>query len=235
VETVVHPQNHEVIGLGVNPEKVAPPDFDRQAFRTAQHIEPDETLVLAVGRLVKRKGFPVLIDAIAQLVKQGKKIKFFLAGKGPEEAAIHSQIAALGMDQSITLLGFVPDSELRLYLKASDMLVMPSIADESGDTEGLGIPLLEAMANETPVIGSAIGGILDIVDDEKTGLLCPPQDTEALATAINRLIEDSSLRNRIVRAGSELVHSQFSWQNIARQTLDIFSFAVYKKSHAAAY
>lgn len=234
VETVVHPRYHEVIGLGVNPEKIAPPDFDRQSFRTSKNIEPDETLVLAIGRLVKRKGFPVLIDSIAQLVNQGKKIKLFLAGKGPEQAAIQSQIATLGIGSSVNLLGFVPDSDLRLYLKASDILVMPSIADEAGDTEGLGIPLLEAMANETPVIGSAIGGILDIVENEKTGLLVPPQSAEALVSAIQRLVDDDALRHRIVQGGYELVNTRFSWQTIARQTLEVFSFALQKKSALAA-
>jgi glycosyltransferase involved in cell wall biosynthesis len=222
VEQLISPKRHQVIGLGVNPEKVAPEDFDVAAFRAAQGIRPDETFLFAVGRLVERKGYHVLIEAVNQLVKQGKAVHLLLAGTGPQRDALQAQINAAGIAEQAQLVGFVPDEALSQYMKAADVLLMPSVMDRTGDTEGLGLPTVEAMANGTPVIASNIGGILDIVKHEQTGLLVPPDDPTALAQAINRLIEDPALQQSLISNGLALTENEFSWRQIARQTLNVF-------------
>lgn len=222
VEQTIVPRQHHVIGYGVNPEKIASPDLDVDAFRIQQGIASNEIFVFAVGRLVERKGYHVLIEAIAQLVRQGIPVHLVLAGTGPQQQALQDQIAAESIQSAVTLLGFIPDSELKDYLRAADMLVMPSIADQSGDTEGLGIPSLEAMANGSPVIASDIGGIVDIVKHEETGILVPPDDAEAIAAAIMRLSQDKELHTQIVTGGYAMVNGDFSWGTIARRSIEVF-------------
>jgi glycosyltransferase involved in cell wall biosynthesis len=226
VEQTIVPRQHHVIGYGVNIEKVAPEDFDTAAFRQAQGLSPDEIFVFAVGRLVERKGYHILIEAIAQLVRQGIPVRLLLAGTGPERDNLIAQIESESIQSAVTLLGFIPDADLKNYLRAADMLVMPSIVDQSGDTEGLGIPSLEAMINGSPVIASDIGGIVDIVKHEETGLLVPPDDADALAATIMRLTQDKALYEQIVTGGYALVNGQFSWKTIAQQSLEIFEAAL---------
>ncbi len=226
LEQVVKPRRHHVIGLGVNSEKIAPEDFNIAEFRAQQGIMTDEKLIFAVGRLVERKGYAVLIEAMTALINQGKPYRLLLAGQGPDRDLLQAQINASGMDAHIRLIGFVPDEQLKYYLKASDILVMPSIMDQSGDTEGLGLPLIEAMANGTPVVASRIGGILDIVEHEKTGLLTEPGNVSELASAIERVISEPTLAQHLVQEGYALVNSRFAWSNIADETLKVFEDAV---------
>jgi glycosyltransferase involved in cell wall biosynthesis len=226
VEQTASPRYHEIIGYGVNQEKIAPPDFDAAAFRERMGIAPGEFLVFAVGRLVERKGYHVLIDAVAELVSQGMRVRLLVGGVGPLHDTLSAQIQSAGITQQAQMLGFVPDEELNRYIKAADVLVMPSVLDKTGDTEGLGIPLLEGMANGTPVIGSDTGGIVDIVTHEKTGLLVPPADPHALAAAIKRLQGDAELRQLFAETGYQLVNSTFSWKNIAARTLALFETAL---------
>lgn len=222
VEETVTPRQHHVIGYGVNPEKIAPDDFDVAAFRQERRIGRDDFLVFAVGRLVARKGYPVLIEAIRRLKARGQRVRLLLAGTGPDRTLLEQHIAQTGIGGVAQLLGFISDEDLRYFLRAADVLVMPSIADQTGDTEGLGIPLLEAMINGTPVIASDIGGIVDIVADRQTGLLVPPGDADALADAIAQLAQDGDLRQRLVTAGYALVNGKFSWESIAHDSLRVF-------------
>lgn len=222
VELVAKPKKHFVIGSGVNPEKIAPAGFDDRAFRRGKGISDDEFLIFAVGRLVERKGYPILIEAVSSLIQQGKPVRLFIAGKGPQQKSLQAKIEGLSNTDRIALLGFVPDEELRYYFKAADVLVMPSIIDQSGDTEGLGIPLLEAMANSTPVIASKIGGILDIVKDKDNGLLIEPGNPQALAKAISQLQENPKLRNRLVDNGLTLINTDYSWPALAQRALIVY-------------
>jgi glycosyltransferase involved in cell wall biosynthesis len=229
VEKVVQPVNHHIIGYGVNADKIASPDFDAKSFRQSLHIENDRFLIFAVGRLVERKGYSVLIDAIAELLKRGENVRLLLGGKGPLHQELQSQIEQLNIQEQAHLIGYVSDENLPHYLKAADVVIMPSVYDKTGDTEGLGIPPLEAMANGTAVIASAIGGILDVVEHEERGLLVEPNNPLALADAIVRLKNDDSLRQKVIAGGYTFVKGEFSWQSLARRTLDVFENAISRR------
>ena len=103
---------------------------------------------------------------------------------------------------------------LRATYATSDVLVLPSILDARGDTEGLGVVLLEAMSYGVPVVASDIGGITDIVEHNKSGLLVPPGDAAALARALEQLARDPSLAQRLGAAGEQRVRSAFGWTEI---------------------
>ncbi|MDX1579026.1 MAG: glycosyltransferase family 4 protein, partial [Gemmatimonadota bacterium] len=123
-----------------------------------------------------------------------------------------------GPAAGVTLLGRLSDEALRAEYEAADMLVLPAVRDAKGDTEGLGVVLLEALRFERPVIGSDIGGIPDIIVDGETGLLCPPGDEGALAAAIGRLIDDPALARRLAAEGRRQTVTRFGWDQVVGAT-----------------
>jgi len=166
--------------------------------------------VLFVGRLVERKGVKHLIDAIERV----PGARLVVIGDGPERAGLEAGARDLGLGTRVDFRGRVSDDELRATYAASDALVLPSILDARGDTEGLGVVLLEAMSYGVPVVASDIGGITDIVEHDKSGLLVTPGDPAALAQALERLARDPALAQRLGAAGEQRVRSAFGWTEI---------------------
>lgn len=169
--------------------------------------------VLFVGRLVERKGVTHLIEAIRRLPAE-LHVRLVVIGDGPERAALETQARAAGLETRVEIRGRVSDAELRAAYAASDALVLPSILDARGDTEGLGVVLLEAMSYGVPVVASDIGGITDIVEHDKSGLLVPPADPVRLAGALERLARDPGLAARLGTAGEQRVRTAFGWPEI---------------------
>src|SRR5881396_2926147 len=130
--------------------------------------------VLFVGRLVERKGVAHLIEAIARLGPTGPPLE--IVGEGPERPALEALAQRLGVAQQVMFRGKVAPHELQASYARAAVCVLPSVLDTRGDTEGLGVVLLEAMNHGTPVIASRVGGIPDIVEDGVSGLLVPPGD-----------------------------------------------------------
>jgi glycosyltransferase involved in cell wall biosynthesis len=122
--------------------------------------------------------------------------------------------------------GRVPEPELHRAFARASVLVLPSIVDARGDTEGLGVVLLEAMSYRIPVIASKVGGITDIVADGETGLLVAPQDSVALAGALERLAADPRLAERLAEAGRRYVQHHFSWPAIVDEWLACYAAAL---------
>ncbi len=169
--------------------------------------------VLFVGRLVERKGVTHLIEAIRRLSAE-VHARLVVIGDGPERKALEAQVRAGGLETRVEIRGRVSDAELRTAYGSSDALVLPSILDARGDTEGLGVVLLEAMSYGVPVVASDIGGITDIVEHERSGLLVPPGDPDQLARALERLARDAGLAARLGAAGEQRVRSDFGWPEI---------------------
>jgi glycosyltransferase involved in cell wall biosynthesis len=122
----------------------------------------------------------------------------------------------------------VPDAELHRAFLTSDVLVLPSIIDARGDTEGLGVALLDAMSYGIPAIGTNVGGIPDIIENGVSGLLVPPADPRALANAIERIASDPAYAQRLADAGRERLRTHFSWDVITKRW-----DAVYRAASAA--
>jgi glycosyltransferase involved in cell wall biosynthesis len=169
--------------------------------------------VLFVGRLVERKGVTHLIEAVRRLPAD-LEARLVVIGDGPERQSLEAQTRAAGLEGRVEIRGRVSDAALREAYGASDVLVLPSILDARGDTEGLGVVLLEAMSYGVPVVASDIGGITDIVENEKSGLLIPPAEPEPLARALERLARDPALAARLATAGEQRVRAAFGWPEI---------------------
>src|SRR5207253_93512 len=183
--------------------------------------------VLFVGRLVERKGVSHLVDAVSLLLPlPGADVRLVIVGDGPERPRIEARIREKRLDGRVAVRGRVSDAELQAAYAAADAFVLPAVVDRRGDTEGLGVVLLEAMNHRVPVIASAIGGITDIVEDGVSGLLVPPGDATALAAALERLARAPDLSVSLGDAGYRRLHERFSWEAITRRWVEVYNAAV---------
>ena len=186
--------------------------------------KPIKNSILFVGRLVKRKGVEHLIRAIKHLETR-IPVELMIVGDGPERRNLKKLVHDLKL-QNVTFFGFVPQNRLKSFYQKASVFVLPAITDPSGDTEGLGVVLLEAMSCNIPVIASRVGGIPDIVIDQKTGLLVEEQNNLQLAEAIETILVDSDLRSRLVSKASQLVQSDFNWKKIAKSIKQEYEFVL---------
>jgi phosphatidylinositol alpha-1,6-mannosyltransferase len=169
--------------------------------------------ILFVGRLIERKGVAHLIRALG-IVRQAVPARLVVIGDGPERTRLERLAREAGVGEHVEFRGRVSDEALREAYASADVFALPSVFDARQDTEGLGVVLLEAMNYSVPVVASEIGGIIDIVQHERTGLLVPPGDQGALAGALTRVLTDRSLSERLGAAGLRALRESFSWERI---------------------
>ncbi len=177
--------------------------------------------VLFVGRLVERKGVPYLIRAVREL-DLPFPVALDIVGGGPEQDKLAVLIDELSMGGQVNMLGRVTDQRLAECYRDCDCFVLPAIIDSRGDTEGLGVVLIEALSYRKPVIASGVGGIVDIVKDGQTGLAVPEKDPQALAGAISSVLTDGELAGRLGQQGYEYIKEYFDWGRLTDQWLDIY-------------
>jgi glycosyltransferase involved in cell wall biosynthesis len=162
-------------------------------------VEPPE--VLYVGRLSPEKNIDTLVEAVGDL-------NLVVAGDGPlRERVPHA-------------LGAVPHAEVERLLQRASVLVAPC------EREGFGLAAAEAMAFGRPVVAAAGGALLDLVADGETGLLVPPRDAPALRAAVERLLRDPELRQRLGRAGRSFARERFGWDGVIERTLEVYRRAL---------
>jgi colanic acid/amylovoran biosynthesis glycosyltransferase len=165
--------------------------------------------LLAIGRLVPKKGFPVLLAACRRLMDQGLDFRLTLAGDGPQRPQLLRLVREYDLSQRVTLTGFVPHREVPALLQQSDLFVMSCIVDPKGDRDGIPNVILEAMAHEVPVVGTTVSGIPEAIRPGETGWLAPPADPESLALAIQEACSDPAEARRRALAGRDLVAREF--------------------------
>lgn len=201
--------------IHVVPYASALPAGSRRAPADAER----EPTVLFVGRLVARKGVANLLHAAAAAARP---FRVEIVGFGPEEPALRRLAAELGIAERVEFAGRVADGELASRYARADVFVLPATVDERGDTEGLGVVLLEALAQGVPVVATRLGGIPDVVLDGETGLLVEDGDVGALARAVERLLADPRLATRLAEAGARHVQERFSVEGVAAQLARLY-------------
>jgi colanic acid/amylovoran biosynthesis glycosyltransferase len=170
----------------------------------------DPPLIVAIGRLIVKKGFTNLISACALLVDRKRLFRCEIFGDGPLEKDLCAQIEDLGLQEHVQLLGPKPQHELRARLAKANVFVLPSVPEAGGGMDNLPTVVMEAMATGLPVVSTTIGGIPEMVVEGETGFLVPPDDVSALSEAIEKITNDHSLGQRLGRAGYERAQKLFS-------------------------
>ncbi len=190
----------------------------RELLRREFGLEPDSVAIGVVGRLVTGKGHTFLLRAFAQL--NAPTAKLIVVGEGALFGSLQEETMRLGLQERVVFAGFRTD--VPAILQALDIVVLPS-----DGTEVFPLVVMEAMAAARAVVASRIGGVGEIVEDERTGLLVPPRDVEALATALSRLVFSAALREKLGVAGKLRVQQHFSLTRFLDETEQL-----YRRSHS---
>lgn len=182
--------------------------------------------ILAVGRLVSKKGFNVLLDALSLMKQQNVRVHCTLVGGGPLYEDLAAQIEALNIGDIVTMAGPMPQPDIIRLMQESDMVVAPCVVSDDGDRDGLPTVLLEAMALGTPVVSTQVAGIPELVIDGETGLCVPSENPQALADAMTRLLDDHNACRTFSRNGRALIEREYDEERNAAQLRQIFNQAV---------
>jgi glycosyltransferase involved in cell wall biosynthesis len=199
---------------GVDSERFKPasPDGDRRG----------PVKILAVGRLVEKKGYPVLLDALAALVRRGHRVQCEIVGGGELEGELRERISRLGLESVIALRGARTHQQIADSYAGADVFVQASVVLTNGDRDGVPNSLLEAMASGLAVVASDVAGIPEVIRDGATGLLVPPEDSGSLAAALGRVVEDVELRRRLGEAARDHVVAQLDRRVCSRRVAVLF-------------
>jgi glycosyltransferase involved in cell wall biosynthesis len=194
----------------------------RREARADLMLEPDDLAITMIARLEHPKDHATLLRAFARLVAEAPNARLVLVGQGLEEERIRDLAASLGIVDATRFVGHAPD--VTGLLKASDILVLAS------HCEGFGRCLVEGMVAGVPVVGSAVAGIRDVIDHERTGLLVAARDVDALYGALGRLAFDAAERARLGEAGHEAAFRDFDESLPAQRVLDLYRTLLAAKS-----
>jgi len=214
--------------LNVYKDKVnyIPPGVDTKEFKLSKKRSTND--VLFVGRIEKNsdwKGISYLLEAIS-IVKQIKpEISLRLVGPGDRVDYFKMYAQKLGINKNVKFVGSKINSGLSLEYQQSKVIVLPSIMQ----SESFGIILIEAMACRKPVIGSNVGGIPYVIDNNENGLLVPPKDPEALAKAIIKILKNPKLAKKMGENGYKKVKENFTWDKQIKKTKKIIEESIDKK------
>jgi glycosyltransferase involved in cell wall biosynthesis len=184
-----------------------------------QHADFSSTppLIVAVGRLIAKKGFVDLLRACRLLSERGRSFRCEILGEGPLEQELREEIGQLDLQDCVELPGAKPQHEIREHLAAATVFVLPSVIDPDGGMDNLPTVIMEAMAAGLPVVSTSIGGIPEMVIENETGFLVPAGNVAALAGAIEKMINDRSLARKLGQAGYERTQRFFSIEKNVRE------------------
>jgi glycosyltransferase involved in cell wall biosynthesis len=194
---------------------------DRDLLRDEFGIDPHAFAIAVVAQLIPRKGHRYLFEALAALKNRYPKLHLEVFGIGVLEDSLRRLSAALGLHEMAHFAGYRAD--LDSYLASFDLLVHPATR------EGLGVAMLKASAACLPVIAFDVAGARETVLHDETGLLVPPEDSEALAAAIARLIDDTALRQRFGANGRVRMQKEFSIDNMVEQYMKIYEAVLHDR------
>jgi glycosyltransferase involved in cell wall biosynthesis len=209
------PARMEVIPYGVDPDRFKPDANGRVRIRSALKVDDDELLIFAAGRLVRKKGFEYLIDAMSAL-PPGVRAVLAIGGAGDLEGAL-SERATRGVAGRVRLLGNLKQDQVAEHLAAADIVVVPSIRDEAGNVDGLPNVVLETLASGTPLITTAAGGIGGVVTHDVTAVVVPERDAAAISAAILTLARDPARRLRLAASARAMAEARFGWGRTAER------------------
>lgn len=197
-----------LLRLGVEvPTQVPPPPAN------------DPPVLLLAASYTGSKGHDVLLDAVRQLVDEGRRLEVWLAGAGPKEEEIRRRARRLGLEEVVRFQGYVPNAQVVEWLATGrvDVVVLPS------ESEGLPVSLIEALAHGVPAVATNVGGVPELLGDG-CGELVPPRDPGALAAALSRVLASPQLRAGYAGAGRAKIEDEFAVERVVGGLRELFGF-----------
>ncbi|NQT22189.1 MAG: glycosyltransferase family 4 protein [Candidatus Omnitrophica bacterium] len=214
----VSPKDITVIHNGIDSEKYQEALEAKDVIALKRKLKIEGGPVLgSIGRLSPVKGYKYLLCALKELKRDFPNLRLVLIGEGPEEQKLRSLTKKLNLEDSVLFINSTLDT--KKFLALMDIFVFPSLQ------EGLGLSLLEAMASGKACIATSIGGISDIIEDGKNGLLVPPADSHCLKEAIKRLLSDKGFSSKIASCARKSVKDKFSMEKMVKGTIAFYESA----------
>ncbi len=214
------PARTETVPYGVDIQRFAPDATARAAVRASLNIG-ESPLLFTGGRLVSKKGFEYLIDAIRALVATHPDLVLAIAGEGDLAAPLRARAEGL----PVRFLGNQSQGNIARYAAAADVIVVPSIRDDAGNVDGLPNFALEALASRTPVVATFAGGLPQAITDGDNGVLVPERDASALAAAIDRLIRSPVTGRDMGARARRRIEREYSWSRTAEMMVAAYARA----------
>jgi len=212
--------------------KVMPMGVDTQRFSRERARNGDsEQSVLFVGRLAKKKGVEYLIRGFPDVLARHPDARLLVVGDGPCRGELEALSSQLRLGDHIRFAGAQPPTALPRFYQSSRVFVLPSVVAASGDTDGLPVVLLEAMAAGCPLVGTSVGGIPDVMVHGRTGLLVEPGAPAALAAAINQVLDSPAEANRMGAVAQRWVRRKLDWRQVARGYAGVLARAAQNGDH----
>ena len=194
-------------------------DFD---FRWPRSGASGLPVILSVARLIRKKGLEDLIQAAALLKLKGRAFRLEIIGSGPLRGDLERLVAELSLGDCVAFLGSQPQQSVSSAYQRASIFALPCVVAEDGDRDGIPTVVLESMASGVPVVSTPVSGIPELIDDSCDGLLVPPNNPVRLADALDRLLVDAPLRDRLARAARDKIESHFVVEQSSGQLLELF-------------
>ena len=209
-------------GAPLHKIRIVPNPVDTELFKPS--LNRDNNTLIWTGRMVPEKGLPYLIKALSIVVHEDKhkEVRLLLIGDGSQRSFIIKLIKKYNVQHNTFLLGILPRKKIAVHLSKASIFVFPSIR------EGMPISLLEALSSGLPVVGTRISGVRDLVIHGYNGLLVPPKNSRALATAISYLLENEDLRDRMSKNARKYIVANFDYQKVLPQLEQLYAEAIKK-------
>ncbi|MBD3282428.1 MAG: glycosyltransferase [Candidatus Portnoybacteria bacterium] len=209
-----------VIPNGVSREKFKP---DPNKKQTRKELGFDtENLICCVSRLEHKNGTHDLVKSAKHLKEEHNisDFKIIICGSGSDKEKLKKMIKNLSLENQVILLGDILHEKLPKYVASSDIFVRPSLA------EGFGIVFLEAMAAESVVVGTPVGGIVDFLKDKENGLYCEPGNPKDIAEKISILIKNKELKNKLIDNAKQMIEEVYNWDKISQRMINLYKKAL---------
>jgi glycosyltransferase involved in cell wall biosynthesis len=207
-----------VISNGVDVEKfrIQNSEFIIKKLKNTLGFRDTDKILITTSRLVTKNAVDVIIKSLKYLPEN---VKLIVVGAGPEEKKLHTAMIEKGLEDRMKFLGYVSHENLLPYIQCADVFVRPS------RSEGMGISFIEAMATGVPVVATPVGGIVDFISHQETGMFAEVDNPQSVAEQVRILLKDNALRQQIITNARALVEEKYDWDSIAQEIKNkVFSY-----------
>ena len=212
----------DIISYPTDVSKIRPLKIGLKEYRKRHGFNKNDLVILAIGRLVYKKGFDYLIQAMPEVLDKYPKARLLIGGDGDLRQDLERLARKLKVDTKVLFLGTIKRDEIIYYYNLSDIMVAPSIVDEKGNVDGGPVVSFESMACGKPQIATNILGVADVLRDGINGFVIPQRKSKAIAVALDKLLISRTLREKMGRANRQLVVSGLNTRSIGREYTNFF-------------